>query len=109
MNDDDASAPSIALFIIDSAKDYDDLVQQSHAVWSHLRPGSVVLFSDFLYPISCPDDDKKGGSSRRGTVPGFVYSSLVEPGLFQLLWVFPRTSEVAFEVTDHYDPQRGLE
>jgi hypothetical protein len=69
----------------------------------------VVVFSDFLYPISCPDDDKKGGSSRRGTVQGFVYSSLVEPGLFQLLWVFPRTSEVAFEVTDHYDPQRGLE
>jgi len=93
----------VGLFIIDSAKRYPDLVQQSHAVWQSLRPGSVVIFSDFMMEIK-----QRHCRKRVTSVPGFVYSSLVETGLFKLLWVFPSTSEVAFEVTDKYNPSKGL-
>jgi hypothetical protein len=92
----------VALFLIDSAKDYEALVCQSHAVWTKLRPGSVVLFMDFLYAIDCR-------MGKRLSVPGFVYSSLVEKGLFKLLAASPTSSTVAFEVTEDYDPERGLE
>ena len=99
----------VGLFMIDSAKDYHQLVLQSHAVWNKLRPGSVVLFSDFLMPLKSCSNAVRANFSQIQSVPGFVYRSLVEKGLFKLLWVFPKSQQVAFEVTDKYQPSRAQE
>ena len=99
----------VGLFMIDSAKDYYQLVLQSHAVWNKLRPGSVVLFSDFLMPLKSCSNAVRANFSQIQSVPGFVYRSLVEKGLFKLLWVFPKSQQVAFEVTDKYQPSKAQE
>ena len=90
----------VALFSIESANDYKTMFKQSHAVWTKLQPGSVVVFMDFMYPIHC-----SAGKSRP-SVPGFVF---VENGLFKLLAISPSSSEASFEVTHKYDSRRGLE
>lgn len=85
----------IDLFLIDSAKDWPMLRTQSHTVWGSLRPGSVVVLSDFNLVLK----------EARLAVPAFMYGCLVSKGMARFLFTFTAESPSVFEITDAYDAQ----
>lgn len=79
----------VDVFSLDSAKDAKQYYQMMNVVVPYLRPGSLVIFGDFVYP------------PKNYHQITHVYTQLIPSGKFELVDVSPSTSHWTFAVKEN--------